>query len=139
MTKGQQNTFGRGKRGENEDQLEYPPLTSEIERQLDPSYVAFYNNDVRGRRKEDPLPFATGSIPPVSSSQDFSIERRSSEGPDIGLRRFVPPGTQPPSGWPLVLYFHGGGWVGGNLDTENALCRNICVQSRAVVVTVGYR
>ncbi len=39
---------------------------------------------------------------------------------------------------PLVMYFHGGGWVLGDLDTHDALCRNLAARSGCNVVSVGY-
>ncbi|NWU96885.1 ADCL4 protein, partial [Upupa epops] len=38
-----------------------------------------------------------------------------------------------------VVYFHGGGWVFGSLETHDALCRSIARESQSVVVAVGYR
>ena len=40
---------------------------------------------------------------------------------------------------PTVVYFHGGGWVLGDLDTHLGHARRICCQVRAVVVSVAYR
>lgn len=40
---------------------------------------------------------------------------------------------------PLVVYFHGGGWVIGDLDTHDDLCKAIALQSGALVVAVDYR
>ncbi len=40
---------------------------------------------------------------------------------------------------PTVVYFHGGGWMLGDLDTHLGHARRICSQVRAVVVSVGYR
>lgn len=40
---------------------------------------------------------------------------------------------------PTVVYFHGGGWVLGDLDTHLGHARRICSQVRAVVVSVAYR
>ncbi|HTZ43434.1 MAG TPA: alpha/beta hydrolase [Jatrophihabitans sp.] len=40
---------------------------------------------------------------------------------------------------PTVVYFHGGGWVAGDLDTHLGHARRISVQAGAVVVMVGYR
>ena len=40
---------------------------------------------------------------------------------------------------PLVLWFHGGGWVTGNLDTHDQVCRLLCDAVDAVVVSVDYR
>jgi acetyl esterase/lipase len=40
---------------------------------------------------------------------------------------------------PIVVYFHGGGWVIGGCDSDDAFCRDICVRSSAIVVSVDYR
>jgi len=51
--------------------------------------------------------------------------------------RLYRPATQGPH--PMVAYFHGGGWVLGSLDSDDPLCRDLCVRSDAVIVSVGYR
>ncbi|WP_448089775.1 alpha/beta hydrolase [Pseudomonas azerbaijanoccidentalis] len=40
---------------------------------------------------------------------------------------------------PLLVFFHGGGFVIGNLDTHDNLCRSLARQAEAVVVSVAYR
>lgn len=40
---------------------------------------------------------------------------------------------------PIVVFFHGGGWVIGNLDTHDDMCRVLANRSQAVVVSVDYR
>ena len=40
---------------------------------------------------------------------------------------------------PTVVFFHGGGWVIGDLDTHDLTCRTLALTSRAVVVSVAYR
>ncbi|MFI5269631.1 MAG: alpha/beta hydrolase, partial [Chloroflexota bacterium] len=39
----------------------------------------------------------------------------------------------------VLVYFHGGGWVLGNLDTHNGQCRNLAYGAGCVVVAVDYR
>jgi len=42
-------------------------------------------------------------------------------------------------GLPLLVFFHGGGFVIGNLDTHDNLCRTLALETSAVVVSVAYR
>lgn len=41
--------------------------------------------------------------------------------------------------FPLVTYFHGGGWVVGDLDTQDMICRALCHAAGCIVVSVDYR
>lgn len=72
-------------------------------------------------------------IVPVAEVQDIQIP-----GPAGALqaRVYRPDGTGP---FPTVVYLHGGGWVIGNLDTHDNMCRAVCKGSQAVVVSVDYR
>jgi acetyl esterase len=54
----------------------------------------------------------------------------------IPIRVLRPSGDEPK---PTIVYFHGGGWVVGSIDTHLGHARRICTQANAVVVTVGYR
>jgi len=57
---------------------------------------------------------------------------------DLPYRLYRPAGpAEEPR--PLVVYFHGGGWVLGNLDSDDPLCRDLCARTGAVVVSVNYR
>ena len=76
---------------------------------------------------------------PTASSQDFTIPRKESKGPDVLIRAFTPLGDRPEKGWPLAFWFHGGGWVLGNIDTENVIATNMCNRGKAVVICVDYR
>lgn len=40
---------------------------------------------------------------------------------------------------PGIVYYHGGGWVTGGLDTHDGSCRLLAAEARAVVVSVDYR
>ena len=66
------------------------------------------------------------------------VADRTIPGPagDIPVRVFRP---TPATGLPLLLWFHGGGWVTGNLDTHDQLGRLLADASGAVVVSVDYR
>src|SRR5262249_57730814 len=43
-----------------------------------------------------------------------------------------------PGPHPIVVYFHGGGWVLGSLDSDDPFCRDLCVKSNAVIVSAAY-
>ncbi|KLI06032.1 lipase [Mycolicibacterium conceptionense] len=54
-------------------------------------------------------------------------------------RRYVPDGSGSPAISALLLYFHGGGFVIGDLDTHDSLCRLICRDGGIQVISVDYR
>jgi cation diffusion facilitator CzcD-associated flavoprotein CzcO/acetyl esterase/lipase len=51
--------------------------------------------------------------------------------------RLYRPATPGPH--PIVVYFHGGGWVLGDEQSDDPFCRDICRRSGMIVVSVGYR
>lgn len=57
----------------------------------------------------------------------------------LRARRYVPDGTGSPATPDLLLYFHGGGFVIGDLDTHDSLCRLICRDGGIQVISVDYR
>ncbi|MGH3760026.1 alpha/beta hydrolase [Actinophytocola sp.] len=52
--------------------------------------------------------------------------------------RLYEPANTPP-GSPLLVYFHGGGWVIGSLDSHDGVCRYLARQANLRVLSVGYR
>ncbi len=54
----------------------------------------------------------------------------------LAYRLYRPKGDGP---HPIVVYFHGGGWVLGGCDSDDSFCRDICVRSSAIIVSVDYR
>lgn len=73
----------------------------------------------------------SGAGPAVDRVEDLRIP---GPGGDIPARAYSPPAPGP-----LVLWFHGGGWVLGGLEDSDALCRTLCNEVGAVVVSVDYR
>ncbi|SEW12257.1 alpha/beta hydrolase [Natrinema salifodinae] len=67
-----------------------------------------------------------------------SVEDRTIDGPrgDLPLRIYEP-GTEGDER-PLILYFHGGGWVIGSVDTHDGTCRKLAAESGYPVVSVDY-
>jgi cation diffusion facilitator CzcD-associated flavoprotein CzcO/acetyl esterase/lipase len=92
------------------------------------------------------------SLPPTMA-RDFMAAAASvrAPGPEVGeITDGVLPGAEgdltyrlyrpaTPGPHPIVVYFHGGGWVLGSHDSDDPLCRDLCVQSNAIFVSVDYR
>lgn len=66
------------------------------------------------------------------------VENRTILGPagEIPVRVYAPAGAGP---FPTLVYFHGGGWVICDLDTHDALCRDLTNGAGCVTVSVDYR
>ncbi|WP_214404386.1 flavin-containing monooxygenase [Pseudonocardia lacus] len=55
---------------------------------------------------------------------------------DLAYRLYRP---DTPGPHPLVVYYHGGGWVLGSADSDDPLCRDLCARSGAAIISVDYR
>jgi len=86
-----------------------------------------------GRRLLDELFKTKGEPEPVGK-----VENRSIPGPatDIPVRIYTPNGAGP---FPVLVYFHGGGWVLGSLESWDAPCRMLTNAVECVTVSVDYR
>ncbi len=81
----------------------------------------------------------TMTMPPAENPTPVaSVAERTLPGPagEILARVFHPGGSEP---LPLLVYFHGGGWVVGDLDSHDETCRLLCNGADAIVVSVDYR
>ncbi|MEJ8846957.1 alpha/beta hydrolase [Variovorax rhizosphaerae] len=69
------------------------------------------------------------------------VRELSAPGPAgaIPLRMYRPMGSQPADVLPVLVYYHGGGWVIGDLDTHDVLCRELSNGSGCAVIAVDYR
>ncbi|NEB78958.1 alpha/beta hydrolase [Streptomyces sp. SID14478] len=73
-----------------------------------------------------------------------AVEDREIPGPPgapaIPVRIYLPqPAATDAADAPVVVFFHGGGWVIGDLDSHDATARGLCRDAGAVVVSVDYR
>jgi acetyl esterase len=79
---------------------------------------------------------AVQSPPPaVAEVRDLAVD-----GPDgaIRLRYYRPIGASG-GALPVLVYYHGGGWVLGDLDTHDAMCRELANRAGCAVIAVDYR
>ena len=75
---------------------------------------------------------------PVTVGEVRDLSVAGADGP-LPARLYHPAGQAPAPGWPLTVFFHGGGFVAYDLDTHDALCRELCATSGAAVLSVAYR
>jgi acetyl esterase len=81
--------------------------------------------------------FATQPAPPaVESVEDLSAHQ---DGLTIPLRLYRPHGMPRTGALPALVFFHGGGFVIGDLDSHDVLCRQLSNASGCAIVAVDYR
>ncbi|RMZ89632.1 hypothetical protein DV736_g3137, partial [Chaetothyriales sp. CBS 134916] len=126
------------------------PIHPSVADKLSPQYIEFYNQHnlyttpvhlqacLPLRLGDTPNPGSSASLP-VGGVCDFAIPRHESSGPPVKVRCFLPQGEWPANGWPVTVYYHGGGWVFGDINSENNICSNLCVRAQSVVITTEYR
>ena len=99
----------------------------------------------KARRQPTPADAVTqlmqkkGNVAPQPMPAMATIEMRNVPGPggaQIPVRVYTPKGQAP---FPVVVYYHGGGWVIADLDTYDASARALADGVKAVVVSVDYR
>lgn len=81
--------------------------------------------------------YATQPAPPEVAS--VSDHRVPSADATIAVRAYRPMGSDPAQALPVLVYYHGGGWTIGDLDTHDTLCRTLANASGCAVVSVDYR
>ncbi|HEY6865424.1 MAG TPA: alpha/beta hydrolase, partial [Burkholderiales bacterium] len=57
----------------------------------------------------------------------------------VAMRMYRPAGAAKDAVLPALVYFHGGGWTIGDLDTHDPLCRQLANGARCAVFSVDYR
>ena len=75
---------------------------------------------------------------PIRMAEVRPVEMPGPNGP-IPARLYAPPLPEPDAAAPLLVYYHGGGWVLGDLDMFDDPCRLLAAASGAKVLSVDYR
>jgi acetyl esterase/lipase len=125
----------------------YQPIHPSVRPLLDPEYVAFHDQQLQYVIPDDqkpwdgsaraaaasPSPNEATPTPPLASVHDIDLGA-------FDVRAFVPTASPPPAaGWPLFLWFHGGGWAVGDAGMNADLCHAVSARAGCVVLSVGYR
>lgn len=137
---------------------ETPDGTDAGEPEAEPTVTAEFNEEIRAQiaHETDAYPDVT-TLPPEEGRKVVRQMARETDGyagppPSVSQLKttsFGPSGQRVPvrvyspkdgeGPFPVVAYFHGGGWVFGDLDTHDSVCREIANRSLCVVASVGYR
>ncbi len=99
--------------------LELPPLES-----MSPAEARAFSETSNEQR------------PPGPDVGEISDGTLPGPGGELRYRLYRPFGAGP---HPVTVYFHGGGWVLGSHDSDDPLCRDLCVRSESIIVSVDYR
>src|SRR6478609_5583013 len=67
------------------------------------------------------------SVTQPAPAEVASVQALAAPGPagPIPLRAYRPVGPKPSDALPVLVYYHGGGWVIGDLDSHDTLCRDL--------------
>ena len=97
----------------------------------------------------------TGGLPPKQAREMVRRKAASTDGPPIPMaellefqlpgkggplkaRLYVPHGAAPPPR-PMLVHYHGGGWLVGDLETHDSACRFLAAHSGVSVLSTTYR
>ena len=99
-----------------------------------PPYHQLTPKDARQMFRET-RPASTPPAPQIGAVRDVLTEGAQA----IPLRVYRPPGVSDSRRLPVLVYFHGGGWVIGDLETHDVLCRQLTAEAGVSVIAVDYR
>ncbi|KAF7558915.1 hypothetical protein G7046_g5228 [Stylonectria norvegica] len=122
----------------------WQPLHPAIRTKLDPQYVAFHDKYMQYVQPDDSKTWdgTARTQPSLPSGGSTPVAVGSIEDFDIGtfrVRVYTPIGEAGERGWPVFIWYHGGGWAIGGLDDGKDFCSWVCQEARCVVVSVDYR
>lgn len=86
------------------------------------------------REERETMRLALGEPPAVAVVRNLDI---TLPGRTLPARLYIPENA--PESPPLAIYFHGGGWVLGSIDTHDSTCRALARAAGVAILSVGYR
>ena len=100
-------------------QLGLPPIES-----MSPTEARAFSEASSAMRPPGPEvgEMVDGTLPGADGPLEYRLYRPATKGPH-----------------PIVVYFHGGGWVFGSHVSDDPLCRDMCVKADVIMVSVNYR
>src|SRR3546814_3186384 len=116
--------------------LRLPPSSTRTDT-LFPFTTLFRSSPVEARKLYKQTRAAVTPEAPEMSEID-NLAAPGPAGP-IPLRYYRPAGAAKKDALPVLVFFHGGGWVIGDLDTHDVVCRLLANEGRCAVVSVDYR
>ena len=100
-----------------------------------PPYHQMTPADARKMFRET-RPASTPPAPEIGAVRELAAEGPA--GP-IPMRLYRPKGVLASTALPVLVFFHGGGWVIGDMETHDVLCRQLTAGAEISVVNVDYR
>jgi acetyl esterase/lipase len=101
------------------ESLGLPPIESMSPQDARALYIALAEQRPPGPPVGEHL---DGTLPGAAGNLNYRLYRPATAGPH-----------------PVVVYYHGGGWVLGGCDSDDPFCRDLCVRSDSIIVSVDYR
>jgi acetyl esterase/lipase len=100
-------------------QMGLPPIES-----MSPAEARAFSEASSAMRPPGPMvgEMIDGTLPGADGPVEYRLYRPATLGPH-----------------PIVVYFHGGGWVFGSHVSDDPLCRDMCVRADVIMVSVNYR
>ncbi|KPI34362.1 AB hydrolase superfamily protein B1A11.02 [Cyphellophora attinorum] len=89
----------------------------------------------RGRQRYNSSAFVKSTLPSPPTWKEHDIQIPVRDGTTIPTRIYTPPNPRPAA----VVFFHGGGWFMGDLETEAHDCQLLCARLGVAVFNVAYR
>jgi len=96
-----------------------------------PAYNTLSPKDARQLFRET-RPASTPTPPQIGAVENLLAD-------PVPLRVYRPLGAAAGAPLPTLVFFHGGGWVIGDLDTHDVLCRQLTAEAGMMVISVDYR